>query len=199
MATRNPKQLHCVSYTERPEERLDDRQLIEQILSGSPQAERAFYDAHVDRVFRLAYRMTGDEVQAQEYTQESFVRAFSSLKKFRCDARLSTWMHRITVSVVLNGLRKVKRHRSREVEIGSEHHNIKGRTAPPGLKRLLEAAVHKLTDEARAVLVLHDVEGYQHKEIGEILGIPVGTSKARLSRAREFLRHELQHTSMEWT
>ena len=73
---------------ERPEERLDDRHLIEQILAGSPQAERAFYDAHVDRVFRLAYRMTGDETLAQEYTQESFVRAFSSLRGFRGDARL---------------------------------------------------------------------------------------------------------------
>jgi len=178
---------------------LDDRQLIEQILAGSPQAERTFYDAHVDRVFRLAYRMTGDETLAQEYTQESFVRAFSSLSGFRGDARLSTWMHRITVSVVLNGLRKVKRQRSREVGALDEHHDIQGHTAPPGLKRLLEAAVQKLTDEARAVLVLHDVEGYPHKEIGEILGIPVGTSKARLSRAREFLRNELQHYSMEWT
>jgi RNA polymerase sigma-70 factor (ECF subfamily) len=178
---------------------LDERQLIQQILAGSPPAERAFYDAHVDRVFRLAYRMCGDESLAQEYTQESFVRAFASLGDFRGEARLSTWMHRIAVSVVLNGLRRVKRHRQREVEMVEEHHNIKGQAAPVGLKRLLETAVQKLTGDARAVLVLHDIEGYQHREIGEILGIPVGTSKARLSRAREFLRHELQKTSMEWT
>lgn len=178
---------------------MDERRLIEQILQGSPAAERAFYDAHVDRVYALAYRMTGDETMAQDCTQETFVRAFASLKNFRGDARLSTWLHRITVSSVLNGLRRIKRHRTREVDLQESHTNRAGRSSSPGLRHRLERALETLSDEARTVLVLHDVEGYQHNEIGDMLGIPVGTSKARLSRARQTLRQQLQPDSLEWS
>jgi RNA polymerase sigma-70 factor (ECF subfamily) len=79
------------------------------------------------------------------------------------------------------------------------HLNKAGRTSPAGLRHQLERALQTLSDEARTVLVLHDVEGYQHNEIGDMLGIPVGTSKARLSRARQTLRQQLQHDSLEWT
>jgi len=196
---RNPFAPHRVSYADSgPEEHLDERQLIEQVRRGAPEAERAFYDAHVDRVYRLAYRMTGDETLAQDCTQETFVRAFAHLDGFRGDAKLSTWLHRIAMTVVLNGLRKIKRHRTREVEIDDQHQNIAGRDAAPGLRRRLQDAVDKLTEDARTVFVLHDVEGFKHQEIGSLLGIPIGTSKARLSRAREVLRDQLQPFSAEW-
>ena len=87
---------------------MDESQLLAKVRAGNPAAERALYDAHVDRVYRLAYRMTGDEALAQDFTQEAFIRAFSKLHTFRGDSALSTWMHTVTTSVVLNGLRKVK-------------------------------------------------------------------------------------------
>jgi RNA polymerase sigma-70 factor (ECF subfamily) len=182
-----------------PEENVDERRLIEEVLQGSPAAERAFYDAHVDRVFALAYRMTGDETVAQDCTQETFIRAFANLHSFRGESRLSTWLHRITVSSVLNGMRKMKRHRNREVDLQDVHLDKAGKATSPGLRHRLERALATLSEEARTVLMLHDVEGYQHNEIGDMLGIPVGTSKARLSRARQTLRQQLQPDSMEWT
>src|SRR6266700_1384507 len=88
---------------------VDERELIARVRAGEPAAERALYDAHVDRVYRLAYRLAGDDELAREFTQDTFVRAFERLSSFRGEAKLSTWMHAIATSVVLNGLRKVKR------------------------------------------------------------------------------------------
>ena len=90
---------------------MDDRGLITRVLAGDVSAERELYDAHVDRVFRLVYRMAGDLDQAQDYVQETFIRAFSHLADFRGDSALSTWLGSIAISVTLNGLRKVKRFR----------------------------------------------------------------------------------------
>ena len=96
---------------------MDDRGLITRVLAGDAGAERELYDAHVDRVFRLVYRMAGDLDQAQDYVQETFIRAFGHLADFRGDSALSTWLGSIAISVTLNGLRKVKRFREREVAL----------------------------------------------------------------------------------
>ena len=78
-----------------------------------PQAERALYDAHVERIYRLMHRMAGDADLAADFTQETFIRAFDRLDQFRGDSSLATWLHTIAVSVALNGMRKVKRIRAR--------------------------------------------------------------------------------------
>ena len=96
---------------------MDESQLLAKVRAGDPAAERALYDAHVDRVYRLAYRMTGDDSLAQDFTQEAFIRAFNKLHTFRGDSALSTWMHTVTTSVVLNGLRKVKKFRTSEIDL----------------------------------------------------------------------------------
>ena len=96
---------------------MDDQELIGRVLAGDPSAERALYDAHVDRVFRLVYRMAGDLDRAQDYTQETFIRAFARLGEFRGEAALSTWLGSIAISIALNGLRKVRRLRDREVAL----------------------------------------------------------------------------------
>ena len=179
---------------------LSERQLIERVLNGDPAAERALYDTHVDRVYRLAYRMAGDDDLAREYTQETFIRAFGRLQEFRGDAALSTWLHSIGVSVVLNGLRRVKRFRERESDL-DEAVSVNG-AAPaaiePDLKQRLHAAIDELPEHYRVVFVMHDVEGYTHEEIGEALELPSGTSKARLSRARARLREALADFAKEW-
>ena len=173
-------------------ETVEERELISRVLAGDPSAERALYDAHVDRVFRLAYRMAGDMDRAQDYTQETFIRAFSRLQTFRGDASLSTWLGSIAISVTLNGLRKVRRQNEREV--GLDDFTPAGQTrreAEPDLKTRLNQAIDDLPEGYRAVFVMHDVEGYTHEEIGASLGVHPGTSKAQLFRARARLREAL--------
>ena len=154
----------------------------------------------MDRVYRLAYRLTGEDALAQDCTQETFVRAFNGLRDFRGDAQLSTWLHRIAVSVTLNVLRKVKRIRERETEL-EDVTTMEGgiRTADPDLKARLARAIDALPEGYRTVFVMHDVEGYTHEEIGTALGIQPGTSKAQLSRARARLREALSDFAGEWT
>src|SRR5437867_311252 len=179
---------------------VDERELIAKVRAGDGAAERALYDAHVDRVYRLAYRLAGDDELARGFTQDTFVRAFDRLGAFRGEAKLSTWLHAIATSVVLNGLRKVKRVRQRETDLDEAAGTSAGRrAAEPDLKRRLAQAIDGLPDGYRMVFVMHDVEGYTHDEIGAALGIETGTSKAQLSRARAKLRDALADFAGEWT
>src|SRR5438046_2788693 len=178
---------------------VDERELIAKVRAGDGAAERALYDAHVDRVYRLAYRLAGDDDLAREFTQDTFVRAFDRLGTFRGEAKLSTWLHAIATSVVLNGLRKVKRFRQRETDLDEAAGTSAGRrAAEPDLKRRLAQAIDGLPDGYRTVFVMHDVEAYTHEEIGATLGIETGTSKAQLSRARAKLRDALADFAGEW-
>jgi RNA polymerase sigma-70 factor (ECF subfamily) len=172
---------------------VDERSLIERVLAGDAAAERTLYDAHVDRVYRLAYRLAnGDAELARDFTQDAFIRAFDKLSDFRGQAALSTWLHTITVSVALNGMRKIKRWRDRETTLdGVAEPGQTPRIAEPDLKTRLRDAVDRLPDKYRVVFMMYDVEGYTHEEIGAALDMPTGTSKARLSRARAKLREEL--------
>ncbi|HEX5962193.1 MAG TPA: RNA polymerase sigma factor, partial [Gemmatimonadales bacterium] len=138
------------------------------------------------------YRMAGDLERAQDYTQETFIRAFDRLSGFRGEAALSTWLASIAISITLNGLRKVRRIREREVSLDeSLQVGRAGREAEPDLKERLTRAIDDLPEGYRAVFVMHDVEGYTHEEIGTSLGVHPGTSKAQLFRARARLREAL--------
>jgi RNA polymerase sigma-70 factor, ECF subfamily len=176
-----------------------DAQLIADILRGDAIAERKLYDAHVDRIYRLAWRMSGDETLARDFTQDTFIRAFDRLADFRGDSSLATWLHSIGTSVILNGLKKVKRIHGREIG-GDElpEVTITRRESEPDLKLRLQHAIDGLPDGYRTVFVMHDVEGYTHEEIARSLGIQPGTSKAQLHRARARLREELADFAGEW-
>ena len=169
--------------------RLIDGQLVHRCLAGEPQAERALYDAHVDRIYRLMHRMAGDADLAADFTQEAFIRAFERLQQYRGESSLATWLHTIAVSVALNGMRKAKRIRARTENI-EETADLAARPAgfTGDLKLRLYSAIDALSEKLRPVFVMHDVEGYTHEEIAGTLGIPVGTSKARLFDARAKLR-----------
>ena len=178
---------------------VDRRALVRRVLEGDPAAERELYDANVDRVYRLAYRMTGDADQATEYTQDTFVRVFDKLAEFRGEAALSTWITSIALSVVYNGLRKIKRFRERETDLDDATPLAANtRQAEPDLKVKLKAAIESLPEGYRTVFVMHDVEGYTHEEIAAALGVQEGTSKAQLSRARAKLRIMLADYAGEW-
>ncbi len=178
---------------------MTDAQLITDALRGDPRAERQLYDAHVDRIYRLAWRMAGDETLARDFTQDTFIRAFDRLGDFRGDSSFSTWLHSIATSVILNGLKKVKRIHGREL-MGDElpEVSVPTREAEPDLKLRLRRAIEGLPDGYRTVFVMHDVEGYTHEEIAGALGIQPGTSKAQLFRARARLREELADFAGEW-
>jgi RNA polymerase sigma-70 factor, ECF subfamily len=166
--------------------------MVAGVRAGDAAAERALYEANVDRVFRLAYRMTGDEDHAREFAQDTFVRVFERIDQFRGEAALSTWIRAIAMTVILNGLRKVKRFRQREADLeAAAGIGARDRHAEPDLKERLRAAVESLPEKYKAVFVMHDVEGYTHEEIGAALKMPTGTSKAQLSRARAKLRQSL--------
>ncbi|HVH67343.1 MAG TPA: sigma-70 family RNA polymerase sigma factor [Gemmatimonadales bacterium] len=178
---------------------MDERELIARVRARDGVAERELYDVHVDRIYRLAFRLSGDDHLAREFTQDTFVRAFERLGSFRGEAKLSTWLHAIATTVALNGLRKVKRFQRRETDLDdAAAQPARGRSAEPDLKRRLAEAIDGLADGYRTVFVMHDVEGYTHEEIGAALGIETGTSKAQLSRARAKLRDALADFAGEW-
>ncbi len=178
---------------------MTESELVEQARNGDERAFRALYDLHVDRIYRLTYRMAGEAELAQDYTQEAFVRAYQRLAQFRGDSAFSTWLHQIAVSVALNGLRSAGRHRQRERPL-HEGESVPAavRVSEPGLRQRVEEAVNALPDIYRMVFLMHDLEGYSHGEIAASLGVAEGTSKARLFRARAKLRDALGPAMQEY-
>lgn len=174
-------------------------ELIARVVAGDRQAARDLYDAHAPRVFRLAYRLTGDDELAREFTQETFIRAFAQLGRFRGESALSTWLHRVALSVISNAMRKVKRFRTRETDLDEAHPMaVESRIADPDLRDRLYRAIDELPEIYRITFVMHDVEGYTHDEIASALGIAEGTCKSRLSVARSQLREKLAPFAKEW-
>ena len=179
----------------RPELQLNERQLIQAILAGDAAAERQLYDAHVDRIYRLACRLTGDAALAEDLTQDIFIRAFDRLEDFRGEGPFGGWLHRIATSVIFSALRRRKRVQAHEDSQEDLCRFAAPQAAPdPYLKRRLERAVASLDETHRLVFVMHDVEGYTHQEIAAAMDTPVGTAKARLSRARDKLKLMLKAT-----
>jgi RNA polymerase sigma-70 factor (ECF subfamily) len=178
---------------------VNDTQLITRVVAGDAAAERELYETHVDRIYRLAFRLAGDDELARDFTQATFIRAFEKIGSFRGESSLSTWLHSIGVSVALNGLRKTKRLRNREapMEEGLTV-GVTRREADPDLKERMARAIDALADKYRTVFVMHDVEGYTHEEISGTLSIPIGTSKSHLFQARSKLRVALADFAPEW-
>lgn len=171
---------------------MSEAHLITRVLAGDRLAGRELYDAHAPRVFRLAYRMTCDEELARECTQDTFVRAFARLDKFRQEAALATWIHRIAVSTVLEALRSRRRASARLVSL-DEAHDVATNDSTHDVQMVarLEQAVDDLPEIYRTALIMHDLEGYTHAAIADVLSIPEGTSKTRVAQARAKLRDTL--------
>jgi RNA polymerase sigma-70 factor (ECF subfamily) len=184
---------------ERAHQLADQRALIERARRGDASAHRALYDAHVEQIYRLTYRLTGAEHLARDVTQNTFVRAFASLDGFRGDSAFGTWLHSIAVSLSLNEIRRRKREWARNAPL--EDATVLAESASrsdPLLRDKVMEAVNDLPPGCRAVFMMHDAEGYTHQEIAAALGINVGTSKAQLSRARGKLRVALAMFAEEW-
>lgn len=187
------------STLERADQLANQLALLERARRGDPSAQRALYDTHVDRIYRLTFRLTGVEHLARELTQDTFVRAFGHIEGFRGDAAFSSWLHSIAVSVTLNELRRRKRERARNVPL-EDAAQVVGATPPsdPVLREKLMQAVNELPEGCRTVFMMHDAEGYTHQEIAAALGVTEGTTKAQLARARGKLRVALAQFAGEW-
>ena len=171
----------------------DDAPDVRAAAAGCPRAFERLYRRHVGRVYGLCWRLCdGDAAKADQAAQDAFVRAWEKLGSFRGEAAFSTWLHRLTVNVVLGEHRLLKRLTSYDdaIEAGAEEPSIHPQ-AGLGDKLDIERALQKLPKGARAVLVLHDIEGWQHQEIAAATGIAVGTSKAQLHRARKLMKEWL--------
>ena len=172
---------------------MDDSTLIAGVLAGDRAAARLLYDRHVGRVYRLIYRLVGREDLAREFTQDTFVRAFSRLQGFRGEAAFTTWLHTVAVSVVRSGMRRVIRLERREMELDSalELPSESNGATDPDLRDRLISALESLPEKLRTVVILHDMEGHTHQQISGLTGVPEGTSKTRLAVARAQLREAL--------
>ncbi len=168
----------------------DERDWLSRAQQADVSAFEAIYRAHVDRVYGLCLRMTGNASEAEDCAQEAFIQAWRQLSKFRGDSSLATWLHRIAVNAVLGRMRKSRREQDR-LQAVSDAYPATSAIGDSGGLRDLEQAMDALPSGARHVFVLHAVYGYSHEETGEMLGIASGTSKAQLHRAKRLLAQQL--------
>jgi RNA polymerase sigma-70 factor, ECF subfamily len=158
--------------------------------SGDAHAFERLYRGHIGRVYSLARRMLSDD-DADEATQDVFVRAWEKLGTFRGEAAFGTWLHRLAINVILGRRQRRGVQRQRYLEGDGMLEMVAGRRAAPETSMDMESAIARLPDGAREIFVLHDVEGYRHEEIADMLGLATGTSKSQLHRARMALRQHL--------
>jgi RNA polymerase sigma-70 factor (ECF subfamily) len=176
---------------------MTEAQVIEKAGAGDPDCFEALYSQHKRRVFSLCLRMTGDHAQAEDFTQEAFLQLYRKIASFRGESAFSTWLHRLTVNIVLmhwrkKGLMEVSLEETLEPQfedgpkkdIGKRDDVLHG-----SIDRMtLEQAIGSLSPGYRIIFVLHDIEGYEHNEIAEMLGCSIGNSKSQLHKARMKLR-----------
>jgi RNA polymerase sigma-70 factor (ECF subfamily) len=168
----------------------DEAHWIRRARRADVRAFESLYRMHVDRVYGLCLRMTGNVAEAEDCTQDAFIRAWKQLGKFRGESAFGTWLHRIAVNCVLGRMRKSRRERER-IALVAERNDTPTAAADSGELAELAEAVGRLPEGARHVFVLNAVYGYSHEETGSMLGIATGTSKAQLHRARRLLAQQL--------
>lgn len=167
--------------------------LIERAAQGDPLAVRTLYERHAPRVFAVVRRIVGDDHRAEDCAQEAWINALRGLPEFRRDARFGTWIHRIAVNQALQMQRRAGTRRDREEEM-PDHVPVAPMRRDVLLEDRIAEALDRVPERMRQVLVLHDVEGYTHDEIGDLMGVSAGTSKSQLFKARARMRELLQHT-----
>ena len=170
-----------------------DQITIRRAINGDEGALRAIWTQHAPRIDAIVRRLVGDPDLAADVAQEVWIQIFRALPSYRGDSQFSTWTHRIAVNRTLNALRSLRRLGKSEVEIEEHTAMVEHDGDRTLLAQTIDEAVQKLSPGARAVFVLHDVEGYTHEEIAGELGITSGGSKSQLFKARVKLRRLLAH------
>lgn len=174
----------------------DEAALVARAQGGDARAFEMLYREHIDRVYGLCLRMTGNVGEAEDCAQEAFIQGWKKLDKFRGDSAFGTWMHRIAVNAVLGRIRKSKREQDR-IQVVAETTSSPASIGDSGELRDLSDAIDRLPEGARHVFVLNAVYGYSHEESSDMLGVAVGTTKAQLHRARRLLAQQLKEQGFE--
>jgi RNA polymerase sigma-70 factor (ECF subfamily) len=168
--------------------------LIRRAISGDEAALRALWTRHAPHIDLVVRRLVGSDADlAADIAQEVWIQIFRALPSYRGDSQFSTWAHRIAVNRTLNALRKTRRLENIETEVTEDSASVEPDNERTFLAQSIEAAAAELSPGARAVFMLHDVEGYTHEEIATELGITSGGSKSQLFKARGKLRTLLAH------
>jgi RNA polymerase sigma-70 factor (ECF subfamily) len=168
--------------------------IIRRAVDGDEGALRALWSRHAPHIDIVVRRLVGGDLDlAADIAQEVWIQIFRALPSYRGDSQFSTWAHRIAVNRTLNALRKSRRLASLETEVTEDSASFEPDTDRSFIAQSIEDAAAKLSPGARAVFVLHDVEGYTHEEIALELGITAGGSKSQLFKARAKLRKLLAH------
>lgn len=173
----------------------DEQHWIRKAQAADSVAFEKLYRLHIDKIYGLCLRMTGNASEAEDCAQDAFIQAWTKLDKFRGESAFGTWMHRVAVNTVLGRMRKARREQDR-IRAVSEIAAVPQITGDVGGLQDLELAINELPSGARHVFVLNAVYGYSHRETGDMLGIAEGTSKAQLHRARRLLAQQLQTGSV---
>jgi RNA polymerase sigma-70 factor (ECF subfamily) len=187
-----PRSLSAAS-PDREEKRREDDELVERTRRGDMDAFEALYRRHSPAVFGLTLRMLQNRADAEDLLQEIFLQAYDRLPSFEGRSAFGTWLYRLSVNRCLDHLRsRTVKDRNRTEELAPEHSNAassRGTSALSGLE--LERAIGELPPSSRAAFLLHHVAGFDHREVGEMMGIAVGTSKSLVHRARIRLKEVL--------
>jgi RNA polymerase sigma-70 factor (ECF subfamily) len=174
-----------------------ERQLILQAKEGSHEAFRGLVEMHMKRAYDLAYGFVNDHDDAEDITQEVFVRVYRSIKSFRQDSEFSTWLYRIVTNASLDRLKQRKRRMNRQVPL--EESDSMEYAANPGSTESfdsalhIERALHELPTLQRAVVILRHIDGLPTRSVSEILKCSEGTVKTHLHRGLKKMRQLLQH------
>jgi RNA polymerase sigma-70 factor, ECF subfamily len=184
----------------------EEAQAIERAKQGDAQAFQALYDRHKRRVYSLCLRMTANTAEAEDLTQEAFLQLYRKIATFRGESAFSTWLHRLSVNVVLMHLRKKslpvvsleETTQGGEDDTPKKDFGADDLALAGSIDRLqLQKAVNDLPPGYRTIFVLHDVEGYEHNEIAALVGCSIGNSKSQLHKARMKLRDMLKANRAE--
>ena len=168
-------------------------ELVRSAQKGDRAAFEEIYRQNVGRVYAICLRITAHTGKAEELTQDVFVKCWEKLPTFRGESAFFSWLHRLTVNLVLMDQRSEKRRTEKEITTDALEMPEQVEPFNPSVGPLdLEKAIAQLPPQARTIFVLHDVEGYQHNEIAEMLNLSVGTCKAQLFRARKLLKEVLK-------
>ena len=168
--------------------------IIRRALDGDEGALRALWTRHAPHIDMVVRRLVGQDADlAADIAQEVWIQIFRALPSYRGDSQFGTWAHRIAVNRTLNALRKTRRLANLETEVQEDSASFEPDTDRSFIAASIEQAAAKLSPGARAVFMLHDVEGYTHEEIAQQLGITTGGSKSQLFKARAKLRKLLAH------
>lgn len=173
-----------------------DAELVSACRRGDRRAQYQLYSRHKDWVFNVAYRMANNRQDAEDITQKVFIRVFNKIDSFRGDSLFSSWLYRLTANICINHFRAEKKRKEKVSNELSKDENQSRAVFKSGeekfsLRPHLEKAIASLPEGYRMVFVLHHIEGYGHKEIGDMLKISAGTSKSQLHKARKELQKML--------